>query len=75
MADCLKSDRPIAECRTDMMKDCRGMMGEKGCPMMESAGGGMGPGMMGPGMHRHGMMPGAPSKEEPKTEPPKQPSN
>jgi hypothetical protein len=76
MADCLKSDRPMAECRSEMMSSCRTMMGEKGCPMMEHAGGGMGPGMMGPGMHRRGMMPGAPSKEEPKQEPPKeQPAN
>jgi hypothetical protein len=60
-----------------MRKSCQGMMGEASCPMMmESAGGGMGPGMMGPGMHRHGMMPGAPSKQEPKAETPKeQPSN
>jgi hypothetical protein len=65
MAECLKSNRPIAECRNEMMSSCRSMMGEKGCPMMESAGGGMGPGMMGPGMHRHGMTPGTPSKEEP----------
>ena len=27
MADCLKSARPIAECRTEMMSSCRAMMG------------------------------------------------
>lgn len=67
MADCLKSDRPIGECRTEMMSSCRMMMGEKGCPMMESTGGGMGPGMM----HRRGMMPAAPSTQEPPKEPAK----
>ena len=47
MAACLESERPIAECRTEMAKTCRTMMGETGCPMMDSMGGGMGPGMMG----------------------------
>jgi len=50
MADCLKSDRPIAECKAEMMKSCHEMMGERGCPMMGASGGGMGPGMMGGGM-------------------------
>ena len=63
MADCLKSDRPIAECRTEMMKSCHDMMGEGGCPMMGAGGSGMGPGMMGGG----GMMPhGSPPAETPK---------
>jgi hypothetical protein len=44
MADCLRSDRPFAECRSEMMKSCHDMMGEDGCPMMG------GPGMMGHGM-------------------------
>jgi hypothetical protein len=34
MADCLKSDKPISECKQQMMKDCP-MMKETGhCPMM-----------------------------------------
>jgi hypothetical protein len=34
MADCLKSDKPISECKQQMMKDCP-MMKENGrCPMM-----------------------------------------
>lgn len=47
MAACLRSERPMAECRSDMMKSCHEVMGERGCPMM-----GMGmkrEGMKGPG--------------------------
>lgn len=34
MADCLKSDKPVTECKQQMMKDCP-MMKETGhCPMM-----------------------------------------
>lgn len=51
MADCLKSTKPISECRDEMMQSCRGMMGEAACPMMGLGHGGMGPGMMGGGMH------------------------
>jgi hypothetical protein len=61
MAECLRSDRPIAECRAEMMKSCKGVMGEAGCPMMGTMGGGMGPGMMGGGMTH-----GAPAPETPK---------
>jgi hypothetical protein len=74
-ADCLKSSRPIAECRAEMHQACRGMMGEAACPMMGQGGGGMGPGMMG---HGRGMGPGmmggpaqgppAPSAPAPETE-------
>ena len=53
MADCLRSDRPIAECRSEMATACHDMMGAGGCPMM-----GTGPGGMGPGMKGHGMGPG-----------------
>jgi len=38
LADCLRSDRPIAECKAEMKTSCHEMMGEGGCPMM---GGGM----------------------------------
>ena len=61
MAACLRSARPIAECRAEMMKSCHEMMGERGCPMMGSTDGGMGPGMMG-----SGMMQGRPAPEAPK---------
>ena len=64
MADCLKSDRPMSECRSEMMKSCHGMMGEGACPMMGMGQGGMGPGM-GHGMGG-GMMKGAPAPEAPK---------
>jgi hypothetical protein len=60
MADCLRFDRPIAECKAEMKKSHE-MMGERGCPMMGSTGGGMGPGMMG-----GGMMQGRPAPEAPK---------
>ena len=49
MASCLRSDKPMSECRSEMMKRCR-MTGES-CPMMGKMGtGGMGMGMGG-GMH------------------------
>jgi hypothetical protein len=44
MAACLRSDKAFAECRDEMHKNCRDMMGEQGCPMM-SNGMGMGMGM------------------------------
>lgn len=34
MAACLRSDKPVADCRSQMMKSCEDTMGEKGCPMM-----------------------------------------
>ncbi|MEO5968404.1 MAG: hypothetical protein ABIQ95_00630 [Bdellovibrionia bacterium] len=35
MASCLRSERPMSECHQEMMKDCKNMMGEGGCPMMD----------------------------------------
>lgn len=61
LAECLRSDRPIAECKAAMMKSCHEGMGEHGCPMMGPTGGGMGPGMTG-----GGMMKGEPAPEAPK---------
>jgi hypothetical protein len=60
MAQCLRSERPMAECRAEMVSSCQQMMGASGCPMMGSGAGGMGPGMMGggKGMHGGGMMGG-----------------
>jgi len=40
MAVCLRSDKSVAECRTEMMKSCQETMGAQSCPKM-----GMGPGM------------------------------
>ena len=47
MATCLRSDRPMSECRQEMMKGCKDTMGKDGCPMMG--------GKMGHGMHQHMM--------------------
>jgi hypothetical protein len=70
MAECLRSDRPISECRAEMAKSCQDMVGADGCPMMSYGKGGMGPGMMGPGHGRGGPMmggpPPAPAPEKPK---------
>ena|SRR6266581_737063 len=50
MAACLRSDKPIADCHSQMMKSCQDTMGKQGCTMM-------GHGMMGsgPGRHDHTM--------------------
>jgi len=37
MAACLKSSRPIEECRAEMFKGCRETMGQTGCPMVGGA--------------------------------------
>ncbi len=42
MAACLRSEKPIADCRSEMKKSCGEIMGKEGCPMM----GGMHYGMM-----------------------------
>lgn len=34
MAACLRSDKPIADCHKEAMKNCQDMMGKDGCPMM-----------------------------------------
>lgn len=34
MAACLRSDKPIADCRKEAMKDHQELMGKDGCPMM-----------------------------------------
>jgi hypothetical protein len=39
MAACLRSERPLADCREELMKSCQQAMGTSTCPMM----GGMGP--------------------------------
>jgi len=34
IAACLRSDKTLKDCRSDMMKGCQQVMGEQGCPMM-----------------------------------------
>jgi hypothetical protein len=46
MAACLRSDRPIEDCRQDMMQACHDTMGAQGCGMMMGQGGMRGRGMM-----------------------------
>jgi hypothetical protein len=58
MAVCLRSDKPFAECRTQMMQSCQSTIGAQGCPIM-----GMGSGPM--GMHG-GMMQGQSSSSDSK---------
>ena len=48
MAGCLRSDKSMSDCHSEMKGQCQAMMGSGGCPMMEHTGG-----MMGPGMKRH----------------------
>jgi hypothetical protein len=42
MAACLRSDKDIAVCRSEMHQSCQAMMGAQGCPMMEMGMGGRG---------------------------------
>ena len=49
MADCLRSEKPMSECKQEMMKSCHETMGKDGCPMMGDMSGHM-KGMMGKGM-------------------------
>lgn len=65
MAECLRSDRPIGECRREMMKACHDTLGADSCPMMGKGPGGMGPGMMGPGKGQGHMMQGPPTSTTP----------
>ena len=58
MADCLNSERPMTECRSEMQKSCQEMMGMGGCSMMD---GHMGSGMM----QGQGMNSGAPTTKTP----------
>ena len=70
MAACLRSDKSMSECRTQMMSSCQSMMGTQGCRMGMSMGMGMGMGggMMGAGkgMHGHMMSSSPPSSQAPK---------
>lgn len=55
MASCLRSDKQIAECRTEMRKHCQAVMGSQGCTRMMGMGG-----MMGMGRGMHGRMTSSP---------------
>ena len=59
MAACLRSDKPLADCHSEMMKSCQDTMGKKDCPMM-------GHGMMGSGSGKraHMMQDGAKNPED-----------
>jgi len=47
MAECLRSNKSMSECRTEMRGQCQTMMGGDGCPMMmDHMRGMMGPDMM-----------------------------
>jgi hypothetical protein len=52
MAACLRSDKSFSDCRSEMMKGCQQLMGERGCPMM--------------GMGRHDQMMKGASSSAPK---------
>jgi len=53
MAACLRSDRPVADCRKEMQQGCQAVMGKEGCPMT--------------GMGMHGGMMGEPPATKPST--------
>ncbi len=38
MATCLRSDKSIADCRSEMMQSCRSSVGAQGCQMMGMGG-------------------------------------
>lgn len=45
MAQCLRSEKSLDDCREEMWKSCQDLMGQQGCPMMD----------MGMGMHNRKM--------------------
>ena len=68
MAACLRSEKPLSECRAEMQKHCQAMMGKQGCTRMMGTGGmmGMGRGMMGMGKGMHGPMTSSPPSSPPR---------
>ena len=73
MAECLRSSRPMTECRSEMAAACQYMLGASASPMMGRGRGGMGPGMMGSssGMGPGHMMQGPPTSTPPPDTPKK----
>ena len=63
MAACLRSEKSMSECRTEMMKSCQSTMGSQGCSTAMGMGMGMGGGMMGRGQGMHGHMMSAPPSD------------
>jgi hypothetical protein len=56
MAACLRSDKSMSDCHTEMKKSCQEVFGDQGCPMT------------GMGKHSHGMhQPPANNTEKPKS--------
>jgi len=53
MAACLRSDKPVVDCRNDMMKSCQALSPGKNCGMWGSG--------MGMGMHKRSPMMGSPA--------------
>jgi hypothetical protein len=68
MAACLRSQKPLSECHSEMLKHCQAIMGSQGCTRMRSTGGmmGMGCGMKGMGQGLHGRMTSNPPSSPPK---------
>lgn len=64
MAACLRSEKSLSECRTEMMRSCQSLMGSQGCRMATGMGMGMGGGMMGKGQGMHGRMMASPSPSD-----------
>ena len=60
MAACLRSDKSMSECRTQMIQSCQSTMGSQGCHTAMGMGMGMGGGMMGRGQGMHGHMMSSP---------------
>ena len=58
MAACLRSDKSLSECHSEMRKHCEDVMGTQGCTRMMNTGGmmGMGCGMKGRGQGMQGHM-------------------
>ena len=52
MATCLRSDKPVKDCRAEMMKSCQQLGNDQSCPMM--------------GMGAHRRMMRAPASDVPK---------
>lgn len=68
MAACLRSDKSISECHSEMLEHCKAMMGNQGCSRMMSTGGtmGMGCGAKGMGQGMRGRMTSSAPSSHPK---------
>lgn len=68
MAACLRSDKYISECHSEMLEHCKAMMGNQGCSRMMKTGGmmGMGSGAKGMGQGMRGRMTSSPPSGPPR---------